>query len=139
VSPLLLDTHAALWLDNGSPMRPEAVAAIDAAAAAARGGGVLVSAVTAWEIGLLVEKRRIALDLAPPAWLERLVAVPGVRTVPLTASAALASCFLPGPFHGDPADRMLVATARELGAALVTRDGRILAYAAAGGVRALAC
>jgi len=133
---LLLDTHAALWLDSGAPMAPEAVAAIDGAAATA---GVLLSPVSAWEIGLLAAKGRVALDLPPPAWLERFLALPGVRLLPLSATAALASSFLPEPFHGDPADRMLVATARELGAALVTRDERILAYATAGEVRALAC
>ncbi len=133
---LLLDTHAALWLDSGATMRAAAVQAIDEAAAA---DGVLLSSVTAWEIGLLVRKGRLKLDVPPGAWLERLLAMPGVRLLALTATAALASSFLPEPFHGDPADRMLVATARELEAALVTRDERILAYAAAGEVQALAC
>jgi PIN domain nuclease of toxin-antitoxin system len=136
LSAVLLDTHAALWLDSGTEMRAEAVAAIETAAMA---GGVLVSAVSAWEIGLLVRKGRLILDLDPAAWLDRLVAQPGVRLVPLQASVAIRSSFLPEPFHGDPADRLLVATARELGAPLVTRDARILAYAAIGHLRALAC
>ena len=136
MTALLLDTHAALWLDSGAEMRAEAVAAIEAAATA---GGVLVSAVSAWEIGLLVRKNRLILDLDPAAWLDRLVAQPGVRLIPLHASVAIRSSFLPEPFHGDPADRLLVATARELDAPLVTRDARILAYAALGHLRALAC
>lgn len=133
---LLLDTHAALWLDSGAPMAAAALSAIEAAAAR---GEVLVSAVTAWEIGLLVRKRRLVLDLEPLAWFERLVALPGIREVPLSAGAALLSSFLPEPFHGDPADRMLIAAARATGAVLVTRDARILAYAEAGHVRAMAC
>lgn len=136
MSLVLLDTHAALWLDSGARMLPEAVAAIDAAASI---GSAVLSAVTAWEIGLLVKKGRLTLDLDAAAWLDRFLAIPGIRLVPLSATAALASSFLPEPFHGDPADRMLVATARELGAALVTRDQRILAYAATGAVRALPC
>jgi PIN domain nuclease of toxin-antitoxin system len=136
LSAVLLDTHAALWLDSGIEMRAEAVAAIETAAMA---GGVLVSAVSAWEIGLLVRKNRLILDLDPAAWLDRLIAQPGVRLVPLQGSVAIRSSFLPEPFHGDPADRLLVATARELCAPLVTRDARILAYAAIGHLRALAC
>jgi PIN domain nuclease of toxin-antitoxin system len=117
-------------------MRPDAVTAIEAAAAQ---DGVLLSVVTGWELGLLVRKRRVTLDLSAPAWLDRFLAQPGVRPLPLSPTAAITSSFLPEPFHGDPADRMLVATARELGLPLVTRDARILAYAAAGEVRALAC
>lgn len=136
MSLVLLDTHTALWLDSGARMLPEAVAAIDAAAAT---GAAMLSSVTTWEIGLLVKKGRLTLDLDAAAWLDRFLAIPGIRLVPLSATAALASSFLPEPFHGDLADRMLVATARELGAALVTRDQRILAYAATGAVRALPC
>ena len=136
MSLLLLDTHTALWLDSGVRMRPDAVQAIEIAAAS---GNAVLSSVTAWEIGLLLRKGRLTLDVDAPVWLERFLALPGIRLVPLSATAALASSFLPEPFHGDPADRMLVATARELGAALVTRDARILAYAEAGHVHAKAC
>lgn len=133
---LLLDTHAALWLDSGAPMAAEALAAIEAAAA---GPGVLLSPVSAWEIGLLVAKGRITLDLPAPAWLARFLALPGVRPAPLTPGAAVLAATLPGDLHADPADRLLAATARELGAPLVTRDARLLAYAAAGHMRAVAC
>lgn len=133
---LLLDTHVLLWLDSGAPMTHESVAAIDDAAAR---GEVLVSPVSAWEIGLLVRKGRIRLDLEPLAWFERLLSLPGMRPAPLAVAAAISSSFLDEPFHGDPADRLLVATARTLPATLVTRDARILTYAAAGHLRALAC
>lgn len=136
MSLVLLDTHTALWLDGGGRMLPTAVAAIDAGSAT---GEAVLSSITAWEIGLLVKKGRLKLDLDAAAWLDRFLAIPGIRLVPLSATAALASSFLPEPFHGDPADRMLVATARELAATLVTRDERILAYDATGAVRALSC
>jgi len=105
---LLLDTHVLLWLDGGAPMTRESVTAIDKAAAR---GEVLVSPVSAWEIGLLVRKGRIRLDLEPLPWFERGLGLPGVRLTPLAIAAAIASSFLHEPFHGDPADRLLVATA----------------------------
>jgi PIN domain nuclease of toxin-antitoxin system len=133
---LLLDTYALLWLDAGAPMSPESIDAIDHAAAA---GEVLVSPVSAWEIGLLVARGRIRLDLDPVAWFERFLRLPGVRLAPLSPEAAVRSSFLPGRLPGDPADRLLVATARALPAVLVTRDTRILSYAADGHLQALAC
>ena len=133
---LLLDTHALLWLDSGARMTRESMAAIDDAATR---GEVLVSPVSAWEIGLLLCKGRICLDLEPLAWFERVLGLPGVRLMPLAVAAAISSSFLDEPFHGDPADRLLVATARTLPATLITRDARILSYAAAGHLRALAC
>ena len=100
---------------------------------------MLVSPVSAWEIGLLVAKGRISLDRPPRHWFAYFLGLPGVRLVPLTPDAAILSSFLPGGFHNDPADRLLVSTAVVLAATLVTRDARILAYADAGHVAALAC
>jgi PIN domain nuclease of toxin-antitoxin system len=124
----LLDTHAILWLDAGAPI---AQAALDTIEMARFSGGVLVSPVSAWEIGTLVRKGRIALDSDPVSWIHRFLGQAGVRLIPLTVEAAAGSSFLPEPFHGDPADRMLVATARQLGVPLVTRDRKIIDYAAA--------
>jgi PIN domain nuclease of toxin-antitoxin system len=133
---LLLDTHAVLWLDSGERMNSHALEAIDAAA---QEGGVLVSPVSAWEIGLLIAKARISLDIAALAWFERFLALPGVRLTPLTVAAAITSSALPEPFHGDPADRLLVASAREIACPIVTRDRRILEYAETGAAQAIAC
>ena len=133
---LLLDTHALLWLESGARMTRESIAAIDHAAAR---GEVLISPVSAWEIGLLVRKGRIRLDLEPLPWFERALSLPGLRLTPLLVAAAISSSFLAEPFPGDPADRLLVATARTLPATLITRDARILSYAAAGHLRAVAC
>lgn len=76
-----MPSHAIPWLDSGAPMAPEAVAAIESARL---DGGVLVSPISAWEIGLLVRKGRIALDVDPVAWFQRFLAVPGVRLTPLS-------------------------------------------------------
>lgn len=138
---LLLDTHALIWLLEGGDL---GLAARDAIAVAAEENAVLVSAVTAWEIGILCSPRttrpaRLALTPDARTWYETAMSLPGVREVPLTSSAALAAATLPGNLHHDPADRLLAATAREIGAALVTRDRRLLDYAKAGHLNVLAC
>ncbi len=133
---LLLDTHAVLWLDSGESMSEDALAAIDTAT---QDGAVLVSPVSAWETGLLVRKSRITLDVDPLAWFERFLGLPGVRLTPLTVATAVNSSSLPEPFHGDPADRLLVAPARELACPIVTRDRKSLDYAAQGTVQAIVC
>lgn len=75
----------------------------------------------------------------PQTWLSDLIGKPGIREAPLTPSAALAASYLPEPLHGDPADRLLIATAREMNAMLATGDEDILAYAEAGHVEVLRC
>lgn len=135
---MLLDTCAAIWVGNRDFLRPAALQAVRAAAARAE---LLVSPITAWEIGLAATHRGNALILlpSPQAWLADLLARPGVRLAQLEPRVALNASYLPGQLHRDPADRLLIATARELGVPLVTRDQRILAYAAQGHVQAIAC
>jgi PIN domain nuclease of toxin-antitoxin system len=136
---LLLDTHALVWTVDGTIEAPAA----DAIVAAAQSGGVLVSPVSAWELGLLARPRagapRLRLTPTPEAWFDTLLAQPGFTETPLTARIALAASHLPADFHQDPADRLLVATARELDVPIVTRDRQILDYGEAGHVRTLAC
>ncbi len=140
MSGVLLDTCAAIWLGNGAPMAPEAMAAIDRASVE---GGVFVSPVTGWEIGLLSRARggRAGLAFRPDArtWLADLMALPGVREAPLDLRIALAAGTLAGALHNDPSDRLIVATAQVLGVPVVTRDRAILDYAEAGFVRAVGC
>lgn len=132
---LLLDTHVWLWLVQREPtLKPRVVAAIDEAAA---GGGVLISAMSVWEVAMLEAKGRISLSTPCESWVATALSLPGVGLVPLSPAIAVASSRLPGAFHGDPADRILVATAREQRAVLVTRDERILAYSAEGHVHTL--
>jgi PIN domain nuclease of toxin-antitoxin system len=133
---LLLDTCAAIWLAEGQPMKAPSVAAIERSVA---DGDVHVSPVTAWEIGMLCAASRLVVRPSPQDWFARLLERPGVQLAPLTPEVAIEASFLPGKPHGDPADRLLVATARHLGATLVTRDRRILDYSASGNVKAMAC
>ena len=77
---------------------------------------------------MLEAKGRIRLGSPCQQWVEEALATPGLTLVPLTPEIALDSSRLPGDFHGDPADRIIVATARRLGARLLTRDEKLLAY-----------
>ena len=132
----LLGTCALLWLARSEPMTAEARAAI---AEGGRRGELFLSAVTAWEIGVLWRRRGYVFDPDPASWLDQVLAVSRIRLTPLTARQAVESSRLPGALHDDPADRLLAATSRDLEAHLVTRDARLLAYAEAGHMRALAC
>ncbi len=137
MQPLLLDTCAALWLVAGAPLSDAAVAAI--AQAGEAGSALQISPITAWEIGLLARKGRFRSSLSPQRWFDRLRDLPGLAVCDLSPEVLLASSFLPGDLHGDPADRIMAATARECGFTLLTRDRALLDYAAEGHLAAIAC
>jgi PIN domain nuclease of toxin-antitoxin system len=125
-NPLLLDTHAWLWLVGGA--EPFTRSVLSAVERGARQGRIRVSAISVWEVAMLEAKGRIRLSKDCLAWVHDALASPGISLAPLTPEIAVESCRLPGTFHGDPADRILVATARLLGATLLTRDAMILSY-----------
>lgn len=133
---VLLDTHALIWLMHGVKLDRGAKVVIDRRAAET---AVYLSVVSAWEIGLLAARGRVSLEPDPKAWFAVAARKPGVRLLGLEPECAIESAFLPEPFHSDPADRLLVASARHHDLTLVTRDRRILAYAEAGHLRAMAC
>ena len=125
---LLLDTHIALWLDSGDDcLHPSTRALIDGCWR--NDGKILLSAVTAWEIALLVDAERIDLDVPVDAWIDRFINRPGVEAIPLNLAAASRSYHPRHLEHRDPADRLLIATAIELGCPLVTYDERIARFA----------
>jgi PIN domain nuclease of toxin-antitoxin system len=124
---LLLDTHIALWLDSGDDrLRASTRKLVDGCWQ--NGGTIFVSAVTAWEIALLVDTGRIDLDIPVEAWIERFLERPGIEAVPLGHRAAARSYRLPQLEHRDPADRLLIATAIDLACPLVTYDERIARF-----------
>jgi PIN domain nuclease of toxin-antitoxin system len=135
---VLLDTCAMIWLFERQPMTAASRQEIQSSAVR---NGVLVSPVSAWEIGLLATSRGSGLQFAPSpdAWWADLLRLEGVRLTQLLPDAAIAASYLPGFLHRDPADRLLIATARALDVPIVTRDERILAYAEQGHVRVVAC
>jgi PIN domain nuclease of toxin-antitoxin system len=130
-SALLLDTHFWIWYVENEASRFSRRIESKVEAAAAR-GDVVVSTISVWEIAQLDALGRIQLALDVRAWVARALAFPGVRLKGLSPSIAIESTRLPGHPHRDPADRILIATARQLGAALVTCDATILAYAKPG-------
>ncbi|MGN6101630.1 MAG: type II toxin-antitoxin system VapC family toxin [Devosia sp.] len=134
---LLLDTCAAIWITEGERISPAAKLEIDRSAV--EGRPVYLGICTAWERAMLSSKHKLTSPLSPKAWFDRLASRPEIEVVPLTSDILIDSCFLPGPVHGDPADRILIATARALDLTLVTRDSAILDYSARGHVRALPC
>ncbi len=122
------DTHALIWWSDGSRLRlcPIALAAIDGPidSAGRPGGspGLLVSAISCWDVAMLVKRGRLALSLDLERWLALLVSHPAVRLLALDPAVAVAATLLPEPFHADPADRFLVAQARALGIPLLSAD-----------------
>jgi len=135
-TPVLLDTCAIIDLAEGR-LPAQVVVQLTVGALA---GGVFVSSVSAWEIGLLNRKNRQGLTFLPDptTWFARIVAPAGIRLVTLTPEVAIASSDLPGPLHADPADRLLIATARDLRVPLVTSDRKIIDYGAGGQVSVIA-
>jgi PIN domain nuclease of toxin-antitoxin system len=122
---VLLDTHIFVWWINEDPqLKPDHAAAI----ATAQPSGIEVSIISCWEIAKLVEYQRLLLSMPVLDWLNAALAYPGVRVLPLTPEIVVDSTQLPGSFHKDPADQMIVATARVCGLPLMTMDGKILLY-----------
>jgi PIN domain nuclease of toxin-antitoxin system len=136
MQPIVLDTCAAVWLAEGEELAGKAM---DALSAAAEGSYTYVSPITAWEIGLLASRNRLQILASPQRWFARLLELPGMRLGEMSPDLLVASSFLPGKPPRDPADRIIAATARDLGATLITRDRALLQYGAQGHVRVLKC
>jgi len=137
MTPLLLDTHAAVWISQNEELAEPAIRALDNAED--EGVPVLISPITAWEVGLLVARGRLALPTDPDTWFEKLLEAPNTQLAEMSPKVLIASSYLPNAPVKDPADRILIATAREHGFTLITRDRALLAYAAAGHLRAIGC
>ena len=119
----LLDTHVLLyWFGDERRLTAEQRHALDAAAA---DNPLFISDITLWEVATLFNLKRISLDRPLRIWLERATAPPLVKRVGISPAVAEEVAGIPDSFHRDPADRILVATARVLGAVLLTSDRRI--------------
>jgi PIN domain nuclease of toxin-antitoxin system len=134
--PLLLDTHVWVWQMLATD--DLAVASRITIDEAALNGSLRLSAISFWEIALLASRKRLDLGKSSAQWLFESLRAPGPIIEPLSPEIAVESCHLPGGFRSDPADQIIVATARVTGANLMTRDGRILAYAMKGYLAAIA-
>lgn len=134
---LLLDTCAMIWLSQGAPFAESARAIIERARRAK--AKLCVSLMSAWEAGMLVSKDKLPAVTDPARWFNEFVDVARLTVQPLSIDILVDSSFLPELPHKDPADRIIIATARANNLAIVTRDRRILAYSAAGYVKSVRC
>lgn len=125
---IVIDTHILIWWVNGDNLLSANAAAAINHEQQSEDGIILVSAISAWEIALLTGRDRLTLSMNLDDWLETVSTIEGVRFEPVNPSVAVDSARLPGDFHKDPADRMIVALARHFNAPLVTADERIRAY-----------
>lgn len=121
---ILLDTHAWIWAASA----PDRLGR-DGRRLLARDRARGVAAISCWEVATLAARRRIELDRDPVAWMEEALVEVGADLLPLTPAVAAASAQF-GDFHGDPADRLIIATALTHGAVLVTKDERIREFGA---------
>ena len=122
---IVLDTHIWIrWVDGSSQLTTQHQEWIEEY----KPEGLGVSVISCWEVAKLVENGRLKLQCPVEEWIEQALAYPGVRLLQLTPRIAIESTQLPGSFHRDPADQMIVATARVWGCPLLTVDDRILKY-----------
>lgn len=122
---ILLDTHIWIWWVHRDDRLPRSLQAVVDQAC---GDAVGVSAISCWEVAKLVERGRLRLPMPTHDWLLAALSYPGVTLLPLSPDIAAESCALPGSFHADPADQLIVATARHHRIGLVTLDERIRRY-----------
>jgi PIN domain nuclease of toxin-antitoxin system len=124
---LLLDTHCWLWAQLGQVDRLSR-AAVSALRNAESTGNLRVSVISVWELGMLERHGRVALPMNINSWVEEALTKPGISLALLTQAIAIESSNLPGNLHGDPADRIIVATARAWNATLLTKDQKLIEY-----------
>ncbi|NGX34102.1 MAG: Ribonuclease VapC22 [Candidatus Anoxychlamydiales bacterium] len=129
---LLLDTHVWIWSMIGSSMLKKSFHLTFEKALKAE--SISISPMTIWEVGMLVEKKRIEIEMDVLDWVEQALDTPGINLSPITPRIAIHSTRLIGEVHGDPVDRLLIATASEKNAVLVTCDRKILQYAKGKGI-----
>jgi len=123
---IVLDTHVWIWwLSNPKTLSQRAQTAVTTAMG---DGTVFISSISTWEVALLAARDRLRLTMEVSDWIAKSEVLPFVTFVPVDNAIALRAVSLPGSFHKDPADRIIIATALNLGAAVVTRDDRILKY-----------
>lgn len=131
----LLDTHVWLWLNTGNTeLKKTIIQLIDDAAIE---GKVYIPAISVWEVATLVAKKRIILQSPLTEWIHEALMQKGVSLIDMSIDIMIESTQLPGDVHGDPADRLIIATSRVKRIPILTRDEKILNYAHAGYIQAI--
>lgn len=127
MSRLLLDTHVFIWFVNGNKELSSSV--VKSIVTKLHENEVCLATISLWEIAMLNQRGRIVLEMPCLEWFNKAIEMTRIKLTDLSPGIAYESCNLPGDFHDDPADRMIVATARVENLAVVTRDKRMHAYA----------
>lgn len=123
---IVLDTHAWVWfVSNPELLSKKAKRTIERAVV---DNNVFISSISAWEVALLTSKKRLLLSMEVADWIKKSEMLPFVNFIPVDNTIAVKSVNFSQPFHSDPADRIIIATAISLGASLITKDERILEY-----------
>ena len=123
---IVLDTHVWIWwVSDPGLVSAHARKLLERSI---KDESVHISCISSWEVAMLADRGRLRLTMPVEDWVEKSEALSFFNFVPVTNSIALKSVYLPAPFHSDPADRIIVATAIAMGATLVTKDQKILAY-----------
>ena len=126
MSRYLLDTHVWLWYMNGN--KDLARRTREIISEAIKNRAIYIAAISLWEIAMLEKKKRIVMEMPCLEWINRSIELIHLQVIELTPDIATESCHLPGAFHGDPADRLIVASARVENMVLITKDKGILSY-----------
>jgi PIN domain nuclease of toxin-antitoxin system len=137
VQSLLLDTCTLIFLTQKQRLAPGAVEKLRTVSEA--GGTTFISPISAWEVGMLASRGRLQLLVRPERWFANLFDSPEVKLADMSPGLLIASSYLPGKPPNDPTDRIIAATARELGATLITRDRALLRYGAQGHLAVIQC
>ena len=135
MSDFLLDTCTVLWIGQGEKLKDTATSAMQEQPDCF----LMVSPISAWEIATLVRKQKISLTINPRTWFQDFCSLKKVKLAEITWPMLIDSVNLPGKPPADPIDRILIATAREYGYTLVTRDKPILKYGKLGHIRTIEC
>jgi PIN domain nuclease of toxin-antitoxin system len=123
---ILLDTHAWVWfISNPEKLSTKAEKSIKEAI---QKNDILISSISAWEVALLVSKKRLELTIDLSEWISSSEKLPFIRFVPIDNGIAVRSVYLPQPLHNDPADRIIIATSMKYGAPIITMDEKILHF-----------
>jgi PIN domain nuclease of toxin-antitoxin system len=133
-NPILLDTHVILW----SLLQPEELdkSIKQTIENAQEQSQLFLSSISLWEIAMLKNKKRINIYEPLKDFLKAITDIEGMTIVDISADIAAESALLTDNFHGDPADRIITATAMTTGSVLLTRDSKILSWAERGNIRA---
>jgi PIN domain nuclease of toxin-antitoxin system len=137
VQPLLLDTCALIWIVTNQTLTPKALEAISEALDNRE--IVYVSPVSAWEVGMLVARKRLKLLITPQRWFQATLKPQTMRVARTPPEVLIDSSFLPGRPPSDPVDRIIAATARDLCCTLLTRDRELLDYGEQGYISVVEC